>query len=320
MSARRRREDNSDKRVVAGRAGGPETQRLVLVVHGARADNPLLRRAVDRVRARGHEIEVRVTWEGGDARRFAREAAREKPTAVVAVGGDGTVNEVVNGLAGTDVPLGIVPLGTANDFARQARIPEGVEAALGAILRLEPARIDLASLNGRRFLNVSTGGIGALVTSEANPATKAALGPVAYALSGVRTFARLRPFEAKFSAPGFRFEGPFLVFAVGNARRTGGGTNITPTASVTDGLLDICIVEHMPRMEFARLVLQLRRGDHVEMPGVHYAKLPRLLIEPVRKVPANVDGEFAEYERMDYRAHRLELLAFLPRVPDLWRR
>jgi YegS/Rv2252/BmrU family lipid kinase len=230
------------------------------------------------------------------------------------------VNEVVNGLAGTNVPLGIVPLGTANDFAQQARIPMNPEAALGVVLRHAAARIDLASLNGRKFVNVSTAGIGALVTAEANPAAKAALGPLAYAVSGVMSLARMRPYQARFTAPGFKFEGSFLVFAIGNARRTGGGTNITPEASVTDGLFDVCIIESMSRMEFASLVLQLRHGVHLQHPGVHYAKLHRLSIEPSRAVPVNVDGEFGQYKHLEYRSHRLDLLAILPRVPDLWKR
>ena len=152
MVVKRREGDEGEERRVGGRTGAPTPRELVLVVHGTRAADPLLRRAITRVRARGHEVDVRVTWEAGDATRFAREAVARKPAAVVAVGGDGTVNEVVNGLAGTNVPLGIVPLGTANDFAQQARIPLNPEAALGVVLRGEAARIDLASLNGRRFV------------------------------------------------------------------------------------------------------------------------------------------------------------------------
>ena len=297
-----------------------EVQHLVIVVHGSRAENEGLHRAVTKLRARGHIIDVRVTWEAGDATRFAREAAAASPRAVIAAGGDGTVNEVVNGLHGTDVALGIIPLGTANDFAKQARIPENPEAALGLVLRREPVRIDLASLNGRRFLNVSSAGVGALVTALVSPETKSRFGPLAYALSSVRNLATLRSYRATFQAPGFRYQGGFLVLAVGNARLTGGGTAITPDASVTDGLLDVCIVESMPRLEFMRLGLALRKGTHMDVDGVHYVKVPSLLVEAERPLPANVDGEFAQYLRLEYKAHRLALRAFLPRTPDIWRR
>lgn len=265
-------------------------------------------------------MDVRVTWEAGDASRFAREAAPANPRAVIAAGGDGTVNEVLNGLHGSDVPLGIIPLGTANDFARQARIPENPEAALALVLRREPVRIDTASLNGRRYLNVSSAGIGALVTALVSPETKSRFGPLAYAVSSVRNLTRLRSYQAAFHAPGFHYQGGFLVLAVGNARLTGGGAAITPDASVTDGLLDVCVVEAMPRMEFVRLGLALRRGAHIEVKGVHYVKVPSLLVEAERPLPANVDGEFAQYVRLEYKAHRLALRVFLPRVPDIWRR
>lgn len=317
-----RQKGGRERRRAGGVRGNPrgEVQHLVLVVHGSRAANPALRRAVARLRARGHTVDVHVTWEAGDAMRLARESARAQPRAVVAVGGDGTVNEVLNGLQGTDVPLGIVPLGTANDFARQARIPENPESALGMILRRDPVRVDAASLNGRWFLNVSSAGVGALVTALVSPETKSRFGPLAYALSSVRNLARLRSYRASFHAPGFHYTGGFLVLAVGNARLTGGGTAITPDASVTDGLLDVCVVEQMPRMEFARIGLAIRRGRHLDDAGVHYVKVPHLVVEGERPIPANVDGEFAQYVRLEFRAHRLAVRAFLPRVPDIWRR
>lgn len=321
-SGDRPRRPRAERRRAAGARGDPrgEVKHLVIVVHGSRAEHEGLRKAVTKLRARGHIVDVRVTWELGDATRFATEAAKVSPRAVVAAGGDGTVNEVLNGLAGSEVPLGIIPLGTANDFAKQARIPENPEAALALILRREPVRIDTASLNGRYFLNVSSAGVGALVTALVSPATKSRFGSLAYVLSSMRNLARLRSYRATFQAPGFHFQGGFLVLAVGNARLTGGGTALTPDASVTDGLLDVCVVEAMPRMEFARMGLALRRGTHMDVEGVHYVKVPSLLVEAERPLPANVDGEFAQYLRLEYKAHRLALRAFLPRVPDIWRR
>src|SRR3954471_21648594 len=101
---------------------------------------------------------------------------------VAPAGGDGTVNDVVNGLDGLDVPLGIIPLGTANDFARQVGIPSDADHAMDVILQRKPKRFDTASLNGRRFLNVSTGGVGAEATAETPASAKETLGPLAYAV------------------------------------------------------------------------------------------------------------------------------------------
>src|SRR5688500_14445270 len=144
----------------------PRTKHIVLVVHGARAERPDLRHMVSWVRDRGHLVELAVTYDAGDAAAFAADAADRGVDVVVAVGGDGTLNEVVNGLDGRETPLGVVPLGTANDFARQIGIPNDADHAMDVILQRKPVRIDTASLNGRRFLNVSTGGIGAEATAE----------------------------------------------------------------------------------------------------------------------------------------------------------
>ena len=180
---------------------------------------------------------------------------------------------MVNGLDGYDVPLGIIPVGTANDFARQVGIPADADHAMDVILQRKPRRLDTASLNGRRFLNVSTGGVGAEATAETPAEAKESLGPVAYAISGMRKFADFRPHHARFAGDGFEYEGEFLMFAVGLTRSTGGGTMVTPMASATDGLLDLCIVERMSRGEFARTVLRVKRGEHVGHEGVHYVQL-----------------------------------------------
>ncbi|MFL5582332.1 MAG: diacylglycerol/lipid kinase family protein [Gemmatimonadaceae bacterium] len=289
---------------------------FVFVIHGARADLPSVRHLVGWVREKGHHIQVRVTWEAGDGRTFAVEGAARGADAVVAVGGDGTVNEVVNGLAGSDVPLGIIPVGTANDFARQVGIPTSdPDHAMDVILRRKPRRIDTLELNGRRFLNVSTAGVGAETTAETPADAKAALGALAYAISGMRKLADLSPQRATFTAPGFELTGDFLVFAVGNARSTGGGTTITPRASVTDGLLDLCVVEAMPRREFVRLVQRMRRGEHLEDEGVHYRQLPWVQIVGDERITVNVDGETSELQRLDYRARPKDLLVHVKHLP-----
>jgi lipid kinase YegS len=281
---------------------------ISLVVHGARADRPDFRHMVDWVRERGHHVDVSVTFEHGDAEGFARRAAARGADVVAAVGGDGTLNEVVNGLDGYDTPLGVIPAGTANDFARQAGIPADADHAMDVILLRKAMRIDTASLNGRRFLNVSTGGVGAEATAETPTQIKASLGQLAYAISGIRKLANLEPNHGVFRHRGFVLECDFLLFAVGSGLASGGGTLVTPHASTTDGLLDLCVVEQMPRRDFARTVLKLKRGEHVGEEGVHYVRLPELSIEATRPISVNVDGEISNSRRLDYRA----------RAKDLW--
>lgn len=288
---------------------------LVFIVHGARAELPALRNLVRWVRERGHRVQPRITWEAGDASTFAAEAAAAGADAVVALGGDGTVNEVVNGLDGTTTPLGVIPLGTANDFARQVGIPMDVDHAMDVILRRKARAIDTGELNGRRFLNVSTGGVGAEATAETPADAKESLGILAYAITGVRKLKDLEPRTARFSGPGFDRTVDFLLFAVGNGRVTGGGTLITPRASVTDGLLDLCIVESMPVAEFTRLALRVKKGEHLDDARVHYAQLPAITIRAHEPLTVNLDGESSTATRLAYRARALDLLIHLPHLP-----
>lgn len=288
---------------------------LAMIIHGARAEREDVRHLIDWVRAKGHLVEAHVTLEAGDGTAFAAAAAKAGADVVIAVGGDGMVNEVVNGLDGFDTPLGIIPLGTANDFAAQAGIPADVDHAMDVILRRKPVCIDTASLNGRRFLNVSTGGVGAEATAETPPEAKESLGAVAYAITGVRKFADFEPYGAIFRGPEFEYQGEFLMFAVGLTRASGGGTLVTPNASITDGLLDVCVVERMGRADFARLVLKIKRGEHLSEPGVHYAQLPWMTIESDAELSVNVDGESSGARRLDYRSRPADLMVHVARLP-----
>jgi lipid kinase YegS len=288
----------------------------MFIIHGQRADNDALRHLVSWVRDKGHAVDPRVTWEKGDGIRFARDGAARGVDAVVAVGGDGTVNEVVNGLDGSDVPLGIIPFGTANDFARQVGIPDDPDHAMDVVLRRAPRTIDTAELNGRRFLNVSSGGVAAEATAETPTEAKEQLGPLAYAIAGVRKLGDLQPRRARITAPRVDLECEFLLFAVGNARATGGGARITPRALVTDGLVDLCIIEAMPRGEFAKLLLRIKKGEHLDADGVRYLQLPSVTIAADGPVTVNVDGESSEATTLSYRARPKDLRIHVPRLPE----
>ena len=280
---------------------------LSLIVHGERADRPDVRHLVRWVRRRGHSVEVLPTWERGDGTWLAAAAADRGADAVIAVGGDGTLNEVVNGLDGHDTSLGVIPAGTANDFARQLGIPMDLDHAMDVVLQRPSIRMDTASLNGRRFVNVSSGGIGAETTAETPAAAKARFGAFAYAITGLRKLAELPSYRASFRADELRLDTEFLVFAVGNARTTGAGTLLAPHASVTDGYLDVTIVEARQRREAARLFLKVKRGEHVATPGVHYARVKSLRITSLDAISVNVDGEAMKLARMEYRVRAGDL-------------
>jgi diacylglycerol kinase family enzyme len=138
---------------------------------------------------------------------------------------------------------------------------------------------------------------------------------MAYAITGVRKFADFEPYRGVFRGPDFNFDGEFLMFAVGLTRATGGGTLVTPNASVTDGLLDVCVVEAMGRADFARLVLKIKRGEHLGEAGVHYMQLPWVTVEAEKSLSVNVDGETSDARKLDYVARAHDLWVHVARLP-----
>jgi lipid kinase YegS len=273
-------------------------RKVCVVLHGKVAMREDVRGAIHAVRDDGFQVDVRVTWEGGDASRFAREAAPNGYEVVVAGGGDGTVNEVVEGLieglAKTSSPpsLAILPLGTANDLARACGIPLDPFAAMRFAVEGPTASVDVGQANGRRFVNVATGGFGTQVTTATPNELKKVLGGAAYLLTGLTHFSSIRPEYGRFSAPGFSWQGAFLVLAIGNGRQAGGGHRLCPEALLDDGLLDVRLLPQVPKEEVPEaLRVLLREGlDGVRRTLVG-ARVPWLEIETEEGLQINLDGE-----------------------------
>jgi diacylglycerol kinase (ATP) len=301
-------------------------------VHVEIVINPSSAEAVEGIRAgvatlrdEGHTVHPHLTFESGDARRLAREAAERGADVVVAAGGDGTINEVVNGLhdwadaegAGSAPRLGLIPLGTANDFAGELGVPRDPAEALRVAVDGDAYPVDLATVNGRCFLNVSTGGFGAEATDESSDELKKLLGPIAYVITGVKKFVALAPSSARFTSGGETLhDGEFLIFAVGNARRTGGGVRLTGEASLADGLLDLCVVASMSHLEFVRIAPQLRMGSHVEHPKVIYRQVREVTVEADVELSVNADGESMSARRFEYGLVPHQISVMAPTPPD----
>ena len=270
---------------------------LRLLLHGKQSQNPQVRAAVAAARAAGHRVDVRVTWEAGDAARLAGEARRLGVERLAAGGGDGTINEVAAGLLSegpaADVPpLAVVPLGTANDFAHTCGIPLDPAAALDFAARARPRPIDVGRVAGRFFVNVATGGFGTEITLETRPELKKALHGAAYLITGLTHLQDLRPVEARFTGPGFSWGGKLLVVAVGNGRRAGGGHVLCPDALLDDGLLDVSILPEPSRDERAGVLRDLiREGKTSLWRRAVTARLPWLELEAPETMQVNLDGE-----------------------------
>src|SRR5215471_1181329 len=162
------------------------SKRARVILNGKVAGNDVLRTAVARHRAAGHRIEVRVTWENGDARRFVSDI--DEVDLLIAAGGDGTLNEVLHGLMDVSKAarpiLGIVPLGTANDFASGCGIPRDAAKALALCMKGEAVPIDVGKANDHWFINAASSGFGAEITATTLPELKRLLGPAAYTVMG----------------------------------------------------------------------------------------------------------------------------------------
>lgn len=280
---------------------------LRIILNRKAAQDEDLRAAIQQMRALGHRVEARAMWEPGDGAWMAAEAARDGCDAVIAAGGDGTVNEVVNGLMSGTVrpPFGIVPLGTANDFASMLGLPIGApSAALERIVNGTPRLVDVGRANARYFINVASAGFGAQVTASTSADFKAMLGGIAYLLTGLASMVDVEPAEVSVRAPGFAWEGPLLALCVGNGRQAGGGFQVCPEAEIDDGLLDVLIVQDFS-LEEAPGVLHdvLRfglRGPHLP-PVMTALRVPWLEVEAEGQgLHVNLDGEPARGRRFSF--------------------
>lgn len=266
--------------------------RARIVLHGKEADHEGLREAVATLRDEGFDLDVRVTWEGGDAIRLAEEAARLGVDRVVAGGGDGTVNEVLAGLVAADFRgvMGIVPLGTANDFAQSAGIPLEMEPALRCALAGREHVVDVGRVDDRPFLNVATGGFGAEVTNQTDPRLKKVLGRTAYFLTGVAKFGTVAPVPARVTLPEETWEGELLVIGVGNGRQAGGGNVLCPTARLDDGLLDLVLLPFHDDVPIHEALSTLMSEEALEEATLRW-RVPWVEVTSEEVVTVNLDGE-----------------------------
>ncbi|MGH8047062.1 MAG: diacylglycerol/lipid kinase family protein [Chthoniobacterales bacterium] len=235
---------------------------------------------------------VRETRKPGDARKMAKRAVQEGFDTIVAAGGDGTVNEVVNGIDGADVTLGVLPVGTMNVFALELGIAgRDLKHAWKIIERGRTRDIDLPVGNGAYFVQLAGVGLDAEVVRQTTPDFKKALGPISYVLSLAQVAARKPPRLVAVDAGGKQREGSFIL--IGNGRYYGGSLSLFREASLDDGLLDIVIFKNQTHWDVMRYVQAIVFGDHTGLPDVEYFQTPQVLVEADVEVPVELDGEIA---------------------------
>jgi lipid kinase YegS len=279
------------------------SKKVQLILNGKAAGNDTLRAAVSRQQAIGHTIEVRVTSEKGDARRFASETG--EVDLLIAAGGDGTLNEVVHGLM--DLPeaarsvLGIMPLGTANDFATGCGIPRDPEQALALCLEGRAVPVDVGKANEHWFLNAASIGFGAEITATTPPELKHLLGPAAYAVMGAILAMNVHHYRGRLTLPNREITGSGPVAIVGNGRQAGGGVQVTPRARIDDGLLDVLAVRNIPAMALLTAARELQElspdGEYIS-----YWQTPWAEAHTEEAIPVNLDGEPMQFSSVRYEA------------------
>ncbi|WP_050613901.1 diacylglycerol kinase [Bacillus testis] len=243
----------------------------------------------------GYEASAHATTCEGDATEAAKIAIERKYDVVIAAGGDGTIYEVVNGLAGAEhrPKLGIIPTGTTNDFARAIHVPRQVNAAVDIITDGYAMPIDIGKMNDKYFINIAGGGRLTELTYEVPSKLKTMLGQLAYYLKGIEMLPSIKASQVKIEYDGKLFEGEIMLFLVANTNSVGGFERLAPDASLNDGMFSLLIVKKMNLAEFIRVVTMAIRGEHINHPSVVYAKANRIKVTPVdKKILLNLDGEY----------------------------
>ena len=243
----------------------------------------------------GLSVTLAPTQQAGEARQLAAGAVTEGYRVIVAAGGDGTINEVINGMGASGATLGVLPLGTVNVFAQELGIPRHVEAAWAVIENRRTRTIDLARAesNGvaRYFMQLAGVGFDARAVRAASWELKKKIGPLSYIWAGLKTLSETHP-RVEVSANGNRSVGGVAVL-VGNGRFYGGRFALFPKARMDDGLLDVCMFESWGYLDMLRYGHGIWRGAHLDLGGVKYFQAERLVCTAPSATPFELDGEDA---------------------------
>lgn len=264
----------------------------------------------DRLRARWPDLEAIVTRSKEHAEEVARSAAAAHAGTVLVLGGDGTLNHVVNGLAAVPgalgrTVLGVLPGGTGNDLAGTLGLRTSVEEAASLLTRAEPRTIDLAMLDDRIFTNVSAGGLFAEASEAVTSEAKSLAGRLAYVVAGSRALLDHQDVTlelvAKTPDGPVVWEGDVAMFAVCNANTAGGGQPLAPYARIDDGWLDAFVVQDPGPIGLAKVLLAIPGGTHVDDDRVVGFRASELQLRFARPTHVNVDGEVTIREMARYR-------------------
>lgn len=246
-------------------------------------------RMVDALRLRGISVMPQVTAGAGDATRLAAAAVEGQAGLVIVHGGDGTINEALQGLVGTATPLAVWPAGTSNVLAKELGLPGSLDLVADVIAGGRTRRVSVGRAGERYFLLMAGVGLDADVVRAVHPGLKRLTGEGAYWMAGIKQLADWHPIHFVVEAEGAQHNATFAVVA--NAASYGGGLRFAPHARMDDDLLDVCLFDSTERHRFARYLAAAFTGSHLGLPGVTYLQARRAVAHGEASRFVQVDGE-----------------------------
>jgi diacylglycerol kinase (ATP) len=299
-------------------SGGPERGRAALIVNTrSRTGEQAFFRALDRLQEL--DVQLGVTYAIRDPARLSetvREIIDDGYKLLILGGGDGSVSSVVDLLANRDAVLGLLPLGTANDFARTLGIPEDIEGACTTIAEGKVVDVDLGLAGDNFYVNVASVGLGVEATQALSPWLKKSTGPLAYPVAAVRAFLRHEPFSARLAFPEGDHEtveyDRLLQVAVGNGRFYGGGMIVAPESGIDDRTLDIYAIDLGRQRNLIGIARYLKSGDFINIEGVHHFRTSRVRLETIPNLQINIDGEVVSRTPQDFSVAQNALDVLVP--------
>ena len=282
---------------------------IVILNPAARSERA--RRWHERVEAITRGAVICATSRCGDAETIARRAAAEGFETIVAAGGDGTINEVVNGIAGTNAMLGLLPMGTMNVFALELGIPASNLGLCWEIIQKQNSRlIDMPRANHKHFVQLAGVGLDAQVVKETSRAFKRSFGPLSYLVSAAQIAARRPPLLRIESANAITEQGSFVL--VGNGRLYGGPFPFFKNAVIDDGLLDVVIFKQLGYLEIIKYLQNVIFTSAIRLPEVEYFQTERLRVTSDEEVPVEIDGELIGTCPVEFQIQKQGLRVLVP--------
>lgn len=271
-----------------------------------------LHAAIDELRARGWHVDITTTAYAGHGAHLAREAAQQGHGVVIAAGGDGTVNEVVNGIARTGTALAVLPFGTGNVWVRELRLPLRPRDAALALSMGHTLQLDLGMAEQRYFLLMAGVGFDAAVTRAVDPQLKRRLGMLAYIVQALRAARDVRGTRARLMLDGRVVKGRVLMVVIGNSRLYGGVLEITHHANLTDGLLDVAVIKGQDVRSAPLHLLSILLRRYNLNPDMAYYRAREVRIESAVPLGVQVDGDPLGTTPMTFRVAPAALRALVP--------